>query len=86
MEILPKTKKLILISDLALDNTFGWGGRIKNDDNDWNFQSYKGNNLVYDMLYESVKSDQEEKEGDLLNGNLIINLNNLITNMDKFLV
>ena len=31
-------------------------------------------------------SDQEEKEGDWLNGNRIINLKNLITNIDKFLV
>ena len=38
------------------------------------------------MLCESVNSDQEEKEGDLLNGNRIINLNNLITTIDKFLV
>ena len=38
------------------------------------------------MLYESVKSDQEEKEGDLLNGNRIINLNHLITNIDNVLV
>ena len=38
------------------------------------------------MLCKSVKSDREEKEGDLLNGNRIINLKNLITDMDKFLV
>ena len=38
------------------------------------------------MLCESVKSDQEEKEGDVLNGNRIINLKNLITNIDKCLV
>ena len=38
------------------------------------------------MLCESVNSGQEEKEGDLLNGDCIINLNNLITNMDKSLV
>ena len=38
------------------------------------------------MLCEPVNSDQEEKEGDVLNGNRIINLNNLITNIDKFLV
>ena len=38
------------------------------------------------MLCESVNSDQEEKDSDLLNGNRIINLKNLITNMDKFLV
>ena len=38
------------------------------------------------MICESVNSDQKEKEGDLLNGNHSINLKNLITNMDKFLV
>ena len=38
------------------------------------------------MKCESVNPDQEEKEGDVLNGNRIINLNNLITNIDKFLV
>ena len=62
-----------------------WGGLLKNE-NDWKFLSYKGNNLVYDMLCESVNSDQEEKEGDLLNDNRIINLKDFITNIDKFLV
>ena len=38
------------------------------------------------MLCESVNSDPEGKEGDLLNGNRIINLKSLTTNMDKFLV
>ena len=33
------------------------------------------------MLCESINSDQKEKEGDLLNGNLVIELNNLITNI-----
>ena len=37
-------------------------------------------------MCESVNSDQEEKEGDVLNGNRIINLKNFITNMDTFLV
>ena len=36
------------------------------------------------MMCESVNSDQEEKEEDVLNGNRIINLNNLITNIDIF--
>ena len=36
------------------------------------------------MMCESVKSVQEEKEGDVLNGNRIINLKNLITNIDIF--
>ena len=61
------------------------GGRIKQND-DWKFHSYKGTNLGYDMLCESVNSDQKEKDGDVPNGNCIINLNNLITNMDKILV
>ena len=60
--------------------------RIKHNDNYWTFQSYKGTNLGYDMLCESVNSDQEEKDGDLLNVNHIINLKNLITNIDEFLV
>ena len=36
------------------------------------------------MLCESVKSDQEEKEGYLLNGNPTINLNSFIKNIDNF--
>ena len=47
---------------------------------------YKETNLGYDMLCESVNSDQEEIKGDLLNGNRILNLNNLITKIDNFLV
>ena len=38
------------------------------------------------MMCESVNSDQEEKEGDVLNGIRIINLNKLITKIDNFLV
>ena len=38
------------------------------------------------MMCEYVNSYQEGKEVDVLNGNRIINLNNLITNIDKFLV
>ena len=57
----------------------GGGGSTNHNDNDWKFQSYKGTNLGYDMMCESVNTDQEEKEGDALNGNRIINLNNLIT-------
>ena len=38
------------------------------------------------MICESINSDQEEKEGDLLNGYRIINQNNLITNINKILV
>ena len=35
-------------------------------------------------MCKSVKSDQEEKEGYLQNGNRIINPNNLFTNINKF--
>ena len=61
-------------------------GRIKQNDNYWKFHSYKGTNLGYDMICESVNSNQEEKEGDLLNVNHISNLKNLITNIDPFLM
>ena len=37
------------------------------------------------MLFKYVKSDQEEKEGDLLNLNCIIILNSLVTNTYNFL-
>ena len=85
MENLPKTKKPRLVADFTLDHTGGWGGRIKQHD-DWKFHSYKGTNLGYDMMCECVNSEQEEKEGDVLNGNHIINLKDLITNIDNFLV
>ena len=35
------------------------------------------------MMCESVNSDQEEKEGDALNGNRIINQKDFITNIDN---
>ena len=39
------------------------------------------------MQYQSVNTDQEEeKEGDVLKGNHIINLKNLSTNIDKKLL
>ena len=85
MENLPQTKKPSLVADFSLDHTGGWGGRIKQNDY-WTFHGYKGSNLGYDIICESVNSDQEEKEGDVLNGNHIINLKNLITNIDIFLV
>ena len=87
MENLPKTKKPRLVADFTLDHTGGWGGGgcIKKND-DWEFHSYKGTNLCYYMMCESVNSDQEEKEGDVLNGNNIINLKDFITNIDNFLV
>ena len=71
---------------MSLDRTGGWGGRIKHNDNDWKFQKYKGTNSDYDMLCESVNTDQEEKEGDVLKGNRIINPKNLSTNIEKFLL
>ena len=38
------------------------------------------------MLSESVNTDQEEKEEDVLKGNCIINLKNLSTNIEKNLL
>ena len=57
---------------------------MKQNENDWKFKGYKGYNLGYDMMCESINSDEEEKEGDVLNGNRIINLNNLVSNIDNF--
>ena len=51
-----------------------------------NFMVTRGTNLGCDMMCKSVNSDQEEKEGDVLNGNRIINLKYFITHMDIFLV
>ena len=59
MEYLSRTKNPRLIANLSLDHTGEWGGRIKHNDNGWKFQSYKGINLGYDMIYESVNYDQE---------------------------
>ena len=60
-----------------------WGS-IKKNENDWNYQGYKGTNLGHDMLCESENYYQEEKQGDFLNGNSIINLKDFITNIDTF--
>ena len=62
------------------------GRRIKHNEKDWKFQNYKGAKLGYDMLCESVNSDQEGKEGDLINGNCIITLKNLTAHIDNLLV
>ena len=56
---MPKTKKTRLVADFTLDHTGRWEGRIKQNDNDWKFHSYKGTNSGYDMICESVKSDLE---------------------------
>ena len=50
-------------------------------DSDWNFETssiignYKGINLAYGMLCDSISPDNEEKEGDTLSGNCLFNLN-----------
>ena len=83
---MPKTRISRLGADFNIDHTGGWGRRIKQNENDWKFKRFKGTNLGYDMMCESIDSDQEEKERDVLNGNRIINLNNLTTKIDKYLV
>ena len=40
MENLPKTKKPRLVADFTLGHTGGWGGCIKQNDDDWKFQIY----------------------------------------------
>ena len=64
----------------------GGEGAYQKKKNDWEFQSYKGTNIDYDVLCETVNSDQEEKMADILNGNHIITLINLVINVDKCLV
>ena len=51
------------------------GERVKpkQDDSDWKFQTYRSTNLAYDMLCEPKSSDNEEKEGDNISGNRLIN-------------
>ena len=58
----------------------------KQDNPDWKFQTYRSINLAYDMLYEPTSSDNEEKEGDNLSGNHLINLKILTTNIKKISV
>ena len=58
---MPKTKKSRLGADFSLDHTGGWGGRMNQNDNYSEFKSYKGINLGYDMMCESINSNQEGK-------------------------
>ena len=59
----------------------GGGCKIqKKDDKDWTFQTYMGTNLAYDMLCEPSSSDNEEKDGDYLSSNRLINMKLLATN------
>ena len=81
MENFLKREKIRLTTDFLLVILVAGGGHIKHNENYWKYHSYKGTNLDYDMLYESVNSDQEEKGGYLLKLNHIINLKNLITNV-----
>ena len=76
MENFPKTQKTKTSSWFYYWSYWWLGGGIKYNDNDWTFQIYKGTDLGYYMICESVDSDQEEKGVDLLNGNCIINLKN----------
>ena len=81
-----KTKKQRPKSDFSHSLAGGWGGFIipKQDDPEWKFQSYRGTNLAYDILCEPICSDNENKEGDNLSGNRVINLKILTTNIDIF--
>ena len=48
---------------------------------DWKFHSYKGTNLCYDMMCESVNSDQEEK--DLINGRKKLRYDKVTSNREN---
>ena len=46
----------------------------KQDDSDWIFHNDRGTNFDDEILCEPTSSDNKEKEGDILNGNRLINL------------
>ena len=56
----------------------------KEYDSDWKFQTHRGRNLFYYMSCEPKSSYNEEKEGDNLSGNHLVNLKKLTTNVDNF--
>ena len=51
------------------------GGCIipKDDDEECKFQTYMGSDLVYEMLCDTSCLDHEEKEGDNISSNSLIN-------------
>ena len=54
------------------------------DDPQWNFKTYRGTNLDYDIFCETTCSDNKEKEGDYISGNIIINLKIMTTSVEIF--
>ena len=78
MDNMPETKKEKLPADLSLSLHGVWGGRwflkSNQDHSDWKFQTYRSNNLSYEMLCEVTSSYNEQKEGYILSGNRLINL------------
>ena len=58
----------------------------KQDDSGCKFHTYRGTNLSYDILCEPTSSYNEEKEGDDLSNNCLINQNKLTNNVWKVLV
>ena len=57
---LPRTKKPRLGAEFTSEHTGGWGVRMKQND-DWKFHSFKGTNLGYDMMCESVTLIRKKK-------------------------
>ena len=58
----------------------------KQYDSDWKFQTYRGSNLAYDMLFETIGPENEDKQGDIINGNCLVNPFVLTTNKEDFSV
>ena len=89
-----RTKKKRLLADLCIMFCGCQGVRVKprGDDSEQKFETtsiivkYRGNNLAYEMLYEPISSDNEDKEGGKLNGNCLINLQNLTRSVEKVLL
>ena len=54
----------------------------RQDDREYKFNTYRVKNLDYDMLCEPISSDNQEKEGENLSSNCLINIKILISNID----
>ena len=60
-------------------------------DSEWKIETtsrignYRGSYLAYDMLFQPISSDNEDKEGDNLTGNCLVSIQNL-TKKEKIIV
>ena len=83
----------MLSADLFIIIYGVWLGIVNSRGDYWDFNfyttliigTYRGTYLAYAMLFEPTSSDNDKKEGDNLSGNWLVNIQNLTTNIEKFL-